>query len=357
MFSRRAVAGFFASTVLLGAGATTSFGAVTEPCFGRKPTIVGTSNADNIVGTNGSDVIFSGDGDDKVSGRGGADRICAGQGDDVVEGGLDDDTIFGSTGVDKLVGGDGDDKLYSGGSNSSDFEQLLGGTGDDDLRGESTPEEIHGGLGADRIVGGSSLLNVPDQLFGDADDDRLMGPDAVLHGGQGDDFLFEGTISFALALGPVRVDLENGVVVGEGDDRVDSVVHAIGSRFDDVLVGTKGDNRLVGDEGNDLLDGGGGSDVLDGGAGEDGCVERGTGESFASCESIGDSTALGLNSGLELTQPRLVTAEDPQTQTWLWVGAGLVVLALIGLAMYRIGVRRAASATSVVGPSTSEEKG
>jgi Ca2+-binding RTX toxin-like protein len=341
MFSRK-IAAALASTVLLGAGATTAFGAVTDDCFGRKPTIVGTNNTDNIVGTNGPDVIASGDGADKISSLGGADRVCAGQGDDLVDGGAGDDTIFGSTGVDRLIGGDGDDTLYSGGSNSSDFEQLLGGTGDDELTGESTPEEMHGGLGADRIIGGSSLLNVPDELHGDADDDRLIGPDAFLHGGQGDDYLAEGTISFVLALGPVRVDLENGVVVGEGDDRVSSVVHAIGSQFDDVLVGSKGANRLTGGDGNDLLDGAGGSDVLDGGPGQDACVERGTGESFGSCEEIGDTSAAEIQARLAFSEPgSAIGAEEPGSQAWPWISAGLGAAALIAFAMYRIGVRKA----------------
>ena len=54
----------------------------TSRCFGKKPTIVGTDDADDIEGTKGRDVIVTLAGADLVSGLRNDDAVCAGTGDD-----------------------------------------------------------------------------------------------------------------------------------------------------------------------------------------------------------------------------------------------------------------------------------
>ena len=313
--------------------------AVTDPCFGRTPTILGTDGPDRIRGTNGADVISTGDGHDRIDALGGADRVCAGPGNDVVDGGPGDDVLFGSVGVDRLAGRDGHDELYSGGSYGTERERLIGGAHDDDLHGESTPEDLRGGLGEDTIQGGSSLLTVPDLAFGGPDDDRLISPVAMLRGGQGSDYLAEGTADYSAALGPVTVDLGRQTAEGEGSDQVVDVKGVIGSAYDDVLIGNHRSTRLAGGEGDDLLDGREGNDTLDGGPGTDACVQGN--ETFLSCESIGAREAVALQPGAMGAEPRPGVTDDGSPPTWPFAGAAALAAA-VALLAYKMGARRAA---------------
>ena len=98
-------------------------GAAGRACAGRRPTLLGTSGADDLRGTPSRDVIAAGAGDDRISGAGGEDVICAGAGhdradggsaDDRVEGGSGDDSLRGAGGRDILVGGSGRDRCDAG---------------------------------------------------------------------------------------------------------------------------------------------------------------------------------------------------------------------------------------------------
>jgi Ca2+-binding RTX toxin-like protein len=108
-------------------------------CFGRPPTIIGTSGHDYIRGTQGRDVILGKVGDDAIIGRGGRDLICAGPGDDAVDGQAKRDRIAGNGGPDSLFGGHGRDVLFGNGGNEwymgggPGFDRADGGTGSDDL--------------------------------------------------------------------------------------------------------------------------------------------------------------------------------------------------------------------------------
>ena len=67
------MAGALGTTVLSSASAAAS-----STCFGRAPTIVGTSGDDAVEGTPGTDIIDAGDGEDIVRGKEGHDFICGG---------------------------------------------------------------------------------------------------------------------------------------------------------------------------------------------------------------------------------------------------------------------------------------
>jgi Ca2+-binding RTX toxin-like protein len=301
-----------------------------DPCFGGRPNIVGTEGDDNLQGTSGPDVIFGAGGDDTIIGGDGDDRICSGTGDDVIKGDGGNDSLFGATGVDFIYGGDGGDELYSGGSSTSELEYLDGGSGDDKLSGESSPEEMYGGIGDDLLNGGGSLLNVLDELNGDADDDELRGAQALLAGGQGDDYVEGGTLSFRDSLGPIKVDLSDGRAVGEGDDTFDSVFDVVGSRFDDEIIGARGDNHLEGGPGNDVIDGDEGTDVVDGGEGDDTCAEE---AESTDCEAIG-------------TVAITATESDQDPSGGVVIGAivgGVLVLGGVMALMFRVGRKKAAA--------------
>ena len=89
-------------------------------------------------------------------------------------------------------------------------------------------------------------------------DDRLMGSrgDDAYQGGPGADVV-DFRSSYA---GPVIVNLSADSAFGDGDDALDSIEHAIGSDYGDLLIG---------DDASNVLDGGGGDDILRGGAGDD----------------------------------------------------------------------------------------
>lgn len=265
-----------ATVVSLAPGPTRAAGAA-EPggvCFGRRATIVGTSDDDRIEGTDRRDVIVALGGDDEILGDDGADLICAGAGADDVDGRYGDDRIDAAAGADELVGGPGNDLLIGG----EGRDEIFGGDGD------AGGDTLVGGGGDDALYGGDGGTD-SDHLFGGEGNDFLNGGlsgDDLLYGGLGNDTLAGGTASFEFSAAGVTADLTaeraepNGL--GEGLDRLSQVEGLIGSDHDDVFTGDEtfgtlrgrgGDDTISGRGGADRIDGGPGSDTLDGGDGID----------------------------------------------------------------------------------------
>jgi hypothetical protein len=82
---------------------------VTNECFGKKPTIIGTDGDDTLEGSTGKDVIVTLGGKDSVKGRAGKDRICTDGAKDELAGGKGDDRLEGGKRKDICKGGKGDD--------------------------------------------------------------------------------------------------------------------------------------------------------------------------------------------------------------------------------------------------------
>ena len=99
-------------------------------CFGREPTILGTSGDDVIYGTDGDDVIHGLGGNDIIYGLGGNDVICGGMGNDYIDGGPGRDRIHGGPGDDMILGRGGNDILIGGGG----WDVIRGGRGHDVCR-------------------------------------------------------------------------------------------------------------------------------------------------------------------------------------------------------------------------------
>ena len=92
------------------AGATAS-----ATCFGKSPTISGTTGDDVINGTSHADVIIGKDGADIIHGNSGADLICGSDGVDTLYGDAGNDKLSGDNHQDVLDGGSGADVLDGGG--------------------------------------------------------------------------------------------------------------------------------------------------------------------------------------------------------------------------------------------------
>ena len=133
----------------------TVFPAGLAKCWGKAPTIVGTTGNDTIVGTEGPDVIAGLGGRDTIRGLGGNDRIC-GPGKIRIDGGDGDDRLQGSRGDDILKGGDGDDRVEGGRGD----DRLEGGSGKDHLGGGPDTDRIKGGSGKDKLYGGSGTYDL-----------------------------------------------------------------------------------------------------------------------------------------------------------------------------------------------------
>lgn len=122
-----------------------------RPCFGRKPTHIGTNGDDELRGTKGGDVLLALAGNDRVLGRAGDDSICAGPGNDTIAGGPGHDAIDGGAGHDAtLVGGGGRDDIRGKGGRDT----LKGGKGRDTLKGGKGRDKLIGGPGVDTCIGG-----------------------------------------------------------------------------------------------------------------------------------------------------------------------------------------------------------
>ena len=138
---RRMTAIVAACTALAVGGATllvtsSSAGAGSRTCLGRKATIVGTASGDNIYGTNGTDVIVGGRGNDQIHGLGGDDFICGEGGRDIITGGSGDDTLIGGDQADELHGGGGDDYMQGDAFTNYRGDSCDGGDGIDSARSD-----------------------------------------------------------------------------------------------------------------------------------------------------------------------------------------------------------------------------
>jgi Ca2+-binding RTX toxin-like protein len=265
-------------------------------CFGRRPTIVGTSRADVLEGTRGRDIISGLGGKDTIKGLGGNDIICGFNGADTIIGGSGADLLSGDGGNDSVSGGAGDfDNLWG----SSGNDALNGGGGFDWVLYRGAPGPVTLDLSAGAATGeGTDTLSGLEGVVGSRFDDVLTGGDAnntfqaedgndTIDGGGGLDFA-----SFFLSPAPVTVDLTAGTATGEGTDTLAGIENVVGSGdFGDtlmgdaqanMLLGSGGDDSVSGGDGDDELDGGGGTDALDGGIGTDTCLN---GETIANCEA------------------------------------------------------------------------
>ena len=265
-------------------------------CFGKRPTIVGTSRGDVLEGTRRRDIISGLGGRDTIKGLGGNDFICGFEGAD---------TIIGGSGADLLSGDGGNDSVSGGAGN---FDNLWGFSGNDDLNGgggfdwvlyRGAPGPVTLDLSGGSATGeGTDTLSGLEGVVGSPFDDVFTGNDAnntfqaedgndTIDGGAGEDFA-----SFFLSPGPVTVNLAAGTATGEGTDALTGIENVTGSGdFGDslmgdslanVLLGAGGDDTVSGADGDDQLDGGGGTDALDGGIGTDTCLN---GETIVNCET------------------------------------------------------------------------
>lgn len=161
-------------------------------------------------------------------------------------------------------------RTYNGTNRADTFdggnrgERVFGYGGDDDLFGNGGNDFLFGGDGRDLLVGGTG----DDRLDGGSGSDLLAGEkgDDTLIGGGGFDYA-----DYFYAAAAVNVNLATGYVVdGDGgNDNLQSIEGAYGSRFNDILRGSDGANELYGERGNDVLIGGAGQDSTYGGAGAD----------------------------------------------------------------------------------------
>jgi Ca2+-binding RTX toxin-like protein len=281
----------FATMVILAPSAEAS-----TRCFGKKPTIVGTSRADVLEGTRRRDIISGLGGRDTIKGLGGNDTICGFNGADTIIGGSGADLLSGDAGNDSVSGGAGDfDNLWG----SSGNDALNGGSGFDWVLYPNAAGPVTVDLSAGSATGeGTDTLSGLEGILGTRFDDVLTGSDAnntfqteggndTIDGGGGLDFA-----SFARSPGPVTVDLAAGTATGEGTDTLTGIENVFGSgnfgdtltgdTQDNALFGSGGDDSVSGGDGNDDLDGGNGTDALDGGIGTDTCLN---GETIVNCEA------------------------------------------------------------------------
>lgn len=244
----------------------------TPGCFGRRPTVVGTSGDDVLVGTDRDDVIYGGGGSDTIYGRAGNDRLCG-----------------GPAGFDRVWGGDGRDLIELSGYDTDETEvqehyaTAAGGAGPDRIRASGFWTMANGDGGSDSIHGREVHL-----LFGDSGDDSLVASDGrstFIQGGAGDDRLVDrtgtGVLVYWAAPRGVKVDLAAGTATGWGRDTIWGFASVSGSDFDDVLLGSDAGEYLEGGRGHDRLVGRGGDDKLAGNEGAD-RVFGGPGDDYAS---------------------------------------------------------------------------
>ncbi len=261
-----------------------------------------------VRGTAGPDVMIGTNADEHMLGFRGDDILFGGAGNDELDGGIGNDRLEGGPGFDSYDGGPGTDTLAF---------SVADGPAAVDLSSQSA---VVGGVfefvqNVENVAG--SVFG--DTLLGDDDNNRLVGGGGLdlLGGGLGDDVLDGGRdgayATWAGQEGGVKVDLAAGTATewDGGQDRLISIIGAVGSDFADTLRGDdqanrleggKGDDVLAGQGGDDWLVGGEGADTLHGGAGIDTADYSGGGPvrvSLTSGEAVDEGKATDRLSGIE----------------------------------------------------------
>ena len=317
---------------------------------------------DHLTGNSGANRLYGMRGDDTLAGGGGDDLLLGGPGDDLLDGGDGVDTAsyvgatagvavnLGSSGP-QPTGGAGVDTLIS-------IENLIGSDHDDVLVGNAGANRLEGGAGGDLLNGaagadtmlgggGSDIYGVDDigDLVIEADPDRSSG---------GDDWLY----AFVDASLPLHVEnlriltavaaqatgnaLDNRIVAGDGDNRIDgaagadtvsyedaraavvaslalgsaqttggsgsdtliSIEHLVGSAYADHLTGNAEANMLDGGAGIDTLVGGDGSDTYVVDHADDTVIERNADATTGGIDRV--ITSVDFTLGAHVEQLRLL---------------------------------------------------
>ena len=146
---------------------------------------------------------------------------------------------------------------------------IINGTGGND---RITVEELAGGVIKYTVNGVMNQVtlapNVEVRVFGlDGNDEIFLTGllrNALVDGGDGNDFIDAHRVTSALATLDLRGGSGNDIIIGgAGNDLLD------GGTGDDLLLGGAGNDTLRGRDGNDILLGGFGNDLLEGGNGND----------------------------------------------------------------------------------------
>jgi Ca2+-binding RTX toxin-like protein len=245
-----------ATCLLVMNGIVSVAGATTSPtCFGKSPTISGTTGDDVINGTSHADVIIGKDGADIIHGNGGADLICGSDGVDTLYGDAGNDKLSGDNHQDVLNGGSGADILEGGG------QYYAGAPGGDAV----SYADSSVGVDVNLLTGtGGPIGQAQDTItgvwtiIGSAHDDTLIGgSDGCCHGnrilgGDGNDTITGNDGD------------EGDYLDGEaGNDQIDAKAEQ------DFVSGGPGNDTLNAGDGSDTVAGGPGDDVLDSGGDTD----------------------------------------------------------------------------------------
>ncbi len=247
----------------------------------------------------GDDYLFGGTGRDTLSWArdtdGGVDVSLAGTryGDvrfyefENLEGSNDSDVLRGDSSANTIRGLDGVDYIYGGGGTG---DVLEGGAGADEIRGDGSigatlsyslspgavwvDLETGSALGADAQgdqfwdIANLQGSDFADTLIGDASANVLTGlrGDDWFIASQGADSLIGGegfdTADYANWGSAVTINFASNVTAtGSGNHTLDSIEHAVGTRYNDTFVGSAEAEAFSGNVGNDWMSGNGGSDI------------------------------------------------------------------------------------------------
>lgn len=231
---------------------------------------------ESITGSNQSDTLRGDGSDNALTGLSGDDTLDGGAGNDVQKSGPGNDRIDGGDGTDSHYGGPGDDRMDGGpGSDAAAFKFSSAPVDANLATGTASGEGADQFVNMDILVGSAYADTLSGSDLGDAF--YPLGGDDVVRGMGGQD-----QVIYAQSPAGVTVDLGAASASGgEGNDRLESIEIAVGSRYNDALTGDGGSNALHGLDGDDVLDGADGTDFLNGGNGNDSCIN---GEQLNGCD-------------------------------------------------------------------------
>lgn len=168
----------------------------------------------------------------------------------------------------------------------------------------SVDDIIFAGDGND-IVGG---LQGNDILYGQDGDDIINGGDGndTLYGGAGDDTINGdggvNTVTYAHVTNAMNINLQTGIVTGEGTDTLSSIMNITATTFDDIIVGNSITDNIYAGNGNDDITVNGTGYFVYGEAGDDTIIVNSSYGNFtggAGFDTLDYSSFTNSGNGLE----------------------------------------------------------
>jgi Ca2+-binding RTX toxin-like protein len=213
-------------------------------------------NIDNAVGGTGNDTFVSSSGNNTFTGGTGNDEVDYSNAISGVTVSLATGTATGDgtdilATIENVIGSNFDDTIAN--DNTTTNNTFAGGAGTDLLTYAAANVAVTVNLLTNTILGrGTDIISDFENVTGGTANDTFIGDtnSNTFTGGSGTD-----TVDYSSAVGPLRVDMSNGIVTltGEANDTINTIERVVATSSNDTLISGAGADTFVADAGDDVM--------------------------------------------------------------------------------------------------------